>query len=274
MSEIISFQNLQDTEKRLVSIADSVKIKLDLADDMACTEETKQAVKKYRAELKKEFESYETERKEKTAEYETPLRLFKEMYNKYIDTPYKEADIALKAKIDAVEWEQKNAKAQAVEAYGQELLDAYALDWLDVSRITPAVTLSASEKSLKTTVKEKADKIKSDIDCIHLIDDSGEMFAEYIKTLDLAQAKIIVNERRAAIEAAEKAKAAYRQQEEVKEAVEEHVDSFAPPTVEKEPEKVFTMTFTVTGTLEQLKALKAFMIGNNMEFRNGGGDSE
>lgn len=268
MSEIISFSDLKATEDRLISIGGGVKERMQLAVDMACTEDTKQAVKKYRAELKKEFEGYETERKNKTAEYETPLRLFKEMYNKYIATPYKEADIALKAKIDAVEWEQKNAKAQAVEAYGQELLDAYALDWLDVSRIMPVVTLSASEKSLKATVKEKADKIKSDIDCIHLIDDSGEMFAEYIKTLDLAQAKIIVTERRAAIEAAEKAKAAYRQQEEVKEAVEEHVDSFAPPTVEKEPEKVYTMTFTVKGTMEQLKALKAFMIGQSIEFKN------
>lgn len=273
MSEIISFSDLKATEDRLISIGGGVKERMQLAVDMACTEDTKQAVKKYRAELKKEFESYETERKEKTAEYETPLRLFKKMYNKYIATPYKEADIALKAKIDAVEWEQKNAKAQAVEAYGQELLDAYALDWLDVSRIMPTVTLSASEKSLKATVKEKADKIKSDIDCIHLIDDSGEMFAEYINFLDLAMAKTTVEKRRKAVEEAEKAKAAYTQNEEVNRQSEEKVDMLAPPTVKEEKpeeEKKYTMTFTVTGTIQQLKAIKAFLINNNIIFTNGG----
>lgn len=269
MSEIISINDIQATEQRLRVIADNVKDKLAQAENMACTEETKQAVKKFRAELKKEFDSYEVERKEKTAEYEAPLRVFKDIYNRLIAVPFKEADTQLKSKIDAVETAQKAEKEQAVRDYAEELKAAHALDWLDVSRIMPAVTLSASEKSLKATVKEKADKIKSDIDCIHLIDDSGEMFAEYIKTLDLAQAKIIVTERRAAIEAAEKAKAAYKQQEEVKQEVTEKVEQLAPPTVVQE-EKTYTMTFTVSGTIGQLKALKAFMISNNIDFINGG----
>ena len=37
-----------------------------------------------------------------------------------------------------------------------------------------------------------------------------------------------------------------------------------------EEEKKYTMTFTVSGTMEQLKALKAFMIENNINFTNGG----
>lgn len=271
MSEIISINDIQATEQRLRVIADNVKDKLAQAENMACTEDTKQAVKKYRAELKKEFESYETERKEKTAEYETPLRLFKEMYNKYIATPYKEADIALKAKIDAVEWEQKNAKAQAVEAYGQELLDAYALDWLDVSRIMPNITLSASEKSLKKAVKDSADKIKADVDCINAISDNAELMAEYMKCLNLAQAKLTVVERQHAIEAAKKAKSAYSQQEEIYKEAEKKIEQLAPPEiVPEQEEKTHSMTFTVSGTIEQLKALKAFMIDNNIDFKNGG----
>ncbi len=147
------------------------------------------------------------------------------------------------------------------------------MDWLDAGRIIPAITLSASEKSLKAAVKEKVDKIKADIDCIHLIDDSGEMFAEYINFLDLAMAKTTVERRKKTIEEAEKAKATYSQQEEVIQQAEEKVDMLAPPTVKEEKpeeEKKYTMTFTVTGTIQQLKAIKAFLIENNIEFKNGG----
>ena len=78
-----------------------------------------------------------------------------------------------------------------------------------------------------------------------------------------------VVERQHAIEAAEKAKTAYNQQEELDREAEKRIEQLAPPTVVQE-EKTYTMTFTVSGTLEQLKALKAFMIENNINFTNGG----
>ena len=231
----------------------------------------KQAVKKYRTDLKKEFEDLETERKEKTREYEKPLEEFKTVYNELITKPYKAADQALKNKIDEVETLQKNEKRQAVESYATELIQSYALDWLESSRIMPSVTLSASEKSLKKAVKDSADKIKADVDCINAISDNAELMAEYMKCLNLAQAKLTVVERQHAIEAAEKAKTAYNQQEEIDREAEKRVEQLAPPTVVSEQEeKIHSMTFTVNGTIEQLKALKAFMIENNINFTNGG----
>ena len=238
---------------------------------MACTEETKQAVKKYRAELKKEFEELENERKEKTAEYEKPLEAFKAVYRDYIATPYKQADQALKTKIDEVETAQKDAKRKAIESYAKELIQAYALDWLDVSRVIPNVTLSASEKSLKKAVKDAADKIKQDIDCINSISNNAEFMAEYMKCLSLAQAKMTVVERQHAIEQAEKATGAYQKQEEIYQEAEKKIDQLAPPEiVPEQEEKTYQMTFTVSGTIEQLKAIKAFMIENNINFTNGG----
>jgi hypothetical protein len=99
------------------------------------------------------------------------------------------------------------------------------------------------------------------------------MFAEYMNCLDLATAKITVEKRRKAVEEAKKAKAAYSQNEEVNRQAEEKVDMLTPPTIEEEKpeeEKKYTMTFTVSGTIDQLKALKAFMIENNIIFANGG----
>ena len=58
-------------------------------------------------------------------------------------------------------------------------------------------------------------------------------------------------------------------QEEIYKEAEKKIEQLAPP-VEVEEEKTYTMTFTVSGTIEQLKALKAFMISNNIDFINGG----
>lgn len=269
MNDIISITELSVTEQALKQINAEQKQRLDGALQMACTEETKQAVKKYRTELKKTFEELEAERKEKTAEYEKPLKDFKAMYDEYISKPFKEADQALKTKIDEVEKTQKNAKREAVENYARELIQAYALTWLDVYQVMPNITLSASEKALKKQVKDTVDRIKSEVDCINAMPDSSELMAEYMNCLNLADAQMIVTQRKKAIEQAEQAKAAYKEQEEVKQEVTERIEQLAPP-VEVEETKTYTMTFTVSGTIEQLKALKAFMIANNINFTNGG----
>lgn len=267
--DIISINELSVTEINLKRISAEHKDQLENALKMACTEETKKAVKAYRAELNKLYGELENERKAVTAEYEKPLKEFKIMYDIYITKPFKAADQALKNKIDEVEALQKSEKRQAVESYATELIQSYALDWLESSRIMPNVTLSASEKSLKKEVKDKVEKIKSEIDCINAISDNSELMAEYMNCLNLAQAKLTVVERQHAIEAAEKAKTAYNQQEELDREAEKRIEQLAPPTVVQE-EKTYTMTFTVSGTIEQLKALKAFMINNNIIFTNGG----
>ena len=269
MNDIISITELSVTEQALKQINAEQKQRLDGALQMACTEETKQAVKKYRTELKKTFEELEAERKEKTAEYEKPLKDFKAMYDEYISKPFKEADSALKQKIDEVEKVQKDIKREAVENYARELIQAYALTWLDVYQVMPNITLSASEKALKKQVKDTVDRIKSEVDCINAMPDSSELMAEYMNCLNLADAQMIVTQRKKAIEQAEQAKAAYKEQEEVKQEVTERIEQLTPP-VEVEEEKTYTMTFTVSGTIEQLKALKAFMINNNITFTNGG----
>ena len=271
MIDIISITELSTTEQSLQRIASQIEGRLSAALQMTCTEETKTAVKKYRAELSKQFAEFEAERKEKTAEYEKPLKQFKELYDRYITKPFKNADTALKIKISEVENVQRAEKTTAVEDYALELITAYSLSWLDVSRIMPNITLSASEKSLKKAVKDSADKIKADVDCINAISDNAELMAEYMKCLNLAQAKLTVVERQHAIEAAEKAKSAYIQQEEIYKEAEKKIEQLAPPEiVPEQEEKTYSMTFTVSGTIEQLKALKAFMINNNIIFTNGG----
>ena len=62
-------------------------------------------------------------------------------------------------------------------------------------------------------------------------------------------------------------------QEEIKQETEKKVEMLAPPVVEEKPPKeevkLYRMTFTVSGTKEQLKALKAFIIDNNIQIIGG-----
>lgn len=272
MTEILSIVDLPQTEQALKEISERCKDRLKLAEQMACTEETKQATKKLRAELNKEFSEYEAERKELTAEYEKPLKMFKDIYNQYIAEPFRNADIALKVKINDVETAQREEKTLEVKEYADELQQAYALDWLETERIMPNITLSASVKSLKKEVKETLDRIKSEVDCINAISDNSELMAQYMECLDLPAAQTIIAMRKKHKEQAEQAMAIYKQQEEVKQEVVERIEQLAPPVIEEEKpeEKKYTMTFTVSGTIEQLKALKTFMIDNNITFSNGG----
>lgn len=276
MTEILSIVDFPQTEQALKEISERCKDRLKLAEQMACTEETKQAAKKLRAELNKEFSEYEAERKERTAEYEKPLKMFKDIYNQYIAEPFRNADIALKVKINDVETAQREEKTLEVKEYADELKLAYALDWLETERIMPNVTLSASAKSLKKEVKETLDRIKLEVDCINAISDNSELMAQYMECLDLPAAQTIIAMRKKHKEQAEQAMAIYKQQEEVKQEVVERIEQLAPPVIEEEkPEgKKYTMTFTVSGTIEQLKKLKFFMIENNIEFKNGGNNNE
>lgn len=277
-ANVISIYDLSLTEQNLARIAEECKDKIEIAKTMACTEDTKKAVKKTRAELKKQFNEYETERKARTAEYEEPLKRFKELYNKYIKEPFMTADTALAKKIDDVERMQKAEKYDNLKAYAQELKTAYALNWLDVDRIMPNVTLSKTQTAYEKEIAEILDKIKRDVDTINQLGDDGETLAEYMDCLDFAQACMTINQRKQAIEQAKQASQAYTQAETEKQAVEESVTQLAPPIIEEEPQKseepVYTMTFTVSGTMEQLKALKAFMVESKIDFKNGGKKDE
>ena len=281
--DTISIYDLSVTEKNLQRIAEECREKIEAAKAMACTEETKQAVRKTRTELKKKFDEYETERKVRTAEYEKPLKDFKTLYDKYIKIPFTEADAALKRKIDDVEDIQKLEKANNVMVYAIELIKAYSLDWLgpDVMRIMPKINLTDSETKLQKQVTATLDRIKKDVDYINKLESKDEILAEYMESLDMTQALDTVERRKQAILKAQQTSQTYTEQENIKHEVEETVTQLAPPVVEEEtPEEnisempVFQMTFTVTGTMQQLKALKAFLIENNIEFKNGGNTNE
>ena len=271
-AELIRVVQLPEIEEHLQSIKVAVTQKVNDALSLICTEDTVKSVKAVRADLNKDLKDFEERRKAVKKAIMSPYEQFEAVYKECISDTYKKADIELKAKIDSVENELKEAKRTEVEAYFEECSKSVGVDFVKLSDLNLNVTLSASVKSLKRQVKEYFDKVIQDLALIATLEHTTEILVEYRKTLDVSDAVLTVQERHKAIAEQEKRNAeasviAEKQAEtveKVEKAVRESVtEEISAPEVEEAPpegnEPVYEATFRVTGTLAQLKALKKFL---------------
>lgn len=271
-AELIRVVQLPEIEEHLQSIKVAVTQKVNDALSLICTEDTVKSVKAVRADLNKDLKDFEERRKAVKKAIMSPYEQFEAVYKECISDTYKKADAELKAKIDSVENELKEAKRTEVEAYFEECSKSVGVDFVKLSDLNLNITLSASVKSLKRQVKEYFDKVIQDLALIATLEHTTEILVEYRKTLDVSDAVLTVQERHKEIAEQEKRNAeasiiAEKQAEtveKVEKAVRESVaEEISAPEVEEAPpegnEPVYEATFRVTGTLAQLKALKKFL---------------
>lgn len=261
-------------EDKLEAIHAEISEQIQAVTVLECTEETVKEIKKVKADLNKQLKAYEEARKGVKKAVIEPYQQFETVYKRCVSDVFKAADEELKAKIATVENALKLEKHEKVSSYAIEKRDSLALTWLNIEEIMPNITLSASEKSLKAAVEARLDAVYADVQAI----DDYEVFVEYKKSLNLAQAQTIVRERKAEIE---RAKAETEQREKIEQAKAEaatRVQEIIPdeeeavlmPPTQELVEDVYSMTFTVSATLTKLKALKQYMMDNDIEFMNGG----
>lgn len=270
---IIKVTQLPIIEENLRKLKEETEKKAELAEQMVCTDDTRKTVKATRADLAKEYKELETMRKQVKEQIEKPYKDFLTVYNECVAEPYKKADKALKDKIDSVERALKDEKKEKVKVYAEELKTAYALSWLKTEVILPNVTLSDSLSKLRQIIADKLERVSLDCKCIAEITDSNEsaeVLAEYKKTLNLAQARLTVSQRKREIEEARADAEGTAEQEQVIEEATERVEqveeTLPPPVVEQPEEKQYRMRFTVYGTISQLKELKNFMNERGIQY--------
>ncbi|MDO4726285.1 MAG: DUF1351 domain-containing protein [Porphyromonadaceae bacterium] len=254
------------------------------------TEDTVKSVKAMRASLNKEKTEYEERRKFIKQHVLAPYNEFEAQYKLHIADKYEKADNTLKLKIGTFETKIKDEKASKVRAYFNEYAQSKRIDFLKFEQANISVGLSNSEKSLLETAKAFIDNVATAIDTIDELPNDVEYKAlahsYYKESLNLsaalARAKATIEakeaeaKRLAAIEQA-------RQEAEARKAAEPKNEPLQAPIAERaEPKEaeqaqeaetsakveVYEMTFSVRGTIEQLKALKAFMIEREIEFSN------
>lgn len=277
---IISYEKIQEVGTQVKQRIEALEL-----DKLLVTEETKNAVKNTRAELNKEFEAFETQRKLIKEAILKPYEAFENSYKNYIAQNYKNADETLKNKITAFENQLKEEKENAVKEYFFELCQSKNIDFLTFERLGLKVNLTTSLKSLKDSVLAFVEQVEKNLDLISNVPESDEFkseaLAEYKQTLDVSalrntqirrekreqERKILEEkERKKALEIAQK----QAQQEAQKplqapEVVQSTMD-FSENQQVTENTEVFEMTFTITGTIDQLKAVKQFLISNNIPF--------
>ena len=275
----------QEIDKRIAA--------LDL-DKQLVTEDTKKAVKDTRAMLNKELKDFEEQRKHIKEQVVAPYEAFEKAYNSFIKVKYEKADSILKVKIDEFNERLKADKEARIRAYFTELCQANNIDFLPFERLGLNIRLNDTDKSLKDIVNTNIDNVVKSLEFIESLTDpdeyKAEILADYKETLDVMRsinnAKYRKQQREAELQRLEAQKARAEQARLAAEArakevaplqAPEEVPAPAPQEVPAPPQEILApapqevvpdlivTSFTVQGTMEQLKALKAYIISNNIK---------
>nr|DAV53478.1 MAG TPA: Protein of unknown function (DUF1351) [Caudoviricetes sp.] len=290
MQEIILLKQEPIIEYNLLSeVGEVIQARIaDLnLDGQVVTDQTVKSVKDMRAELNKEFAEFEKQRKFIKEAVSKPYQEFEAKYKEFVAKHYNEADDTLKGKIFSFENTLRLEREKELQGYFMELCSAKNIDFVPFRLMHLNITLSASLKSLKTQILEFVSKVEQDIELAKTVSDSQEfndkVMYEYRRSLDINTAINTVKEREQALIAAkeraeEEAKRKAEQEEQARLQAEKASTEQptaaeplkAPMVEEQQPTNTdtaeeFEMTFTVKGTFEQLKALKQFIVDNNIK---------
>lgn len=275
----------QEIDKRIAA--------LDL-DKQLVTEDTKKAVKDIRAMLNKELDNFEEQRKRIKEQVVAPYEAFEKAYNSFIKVKYEKADSILKVKIDEFNERLKADKEARIRAYFTELCQANNIDFLPFERLGLKIGLSDSDKSLKDLVNTNIDNVVKSLEFIESLTDpdeyKAEILADYKQTLDVMiainNAKYRKQQREAELQRLEAQKARAEQARLAAEARAKEVaplqepEEVPPPAIQEAPAPpqevpapapqevtpdLIVTNFTVQGTMEQLRALKAYILSNNIK---------
>lgn len=283
--DLITVKQLPVIEDQLRQVKKRIEERVATALTLVVNENTYKEVKRVRAALSKEYRALEDRRKEVKKAILAPYVKFEELYKTCAGDIYAEADAKLKKKIDEVEDGIKSEKADEIRAYFSEYCKSKNIDFIKFEDAGINVTMSASKKSLKERSAAFIDKVSEDLELIETQEHKEEILVEYKKSLNVAQAITTVTSRKEAIERerkrceeleAQREKAA-KAQKKVEAAVENNnseneisepanapvsapvsapTETIITPTTD---EPVYSTSFRVLGTIEQLKALKQFL---------------
>lgn len=271
--QLIVVEQLPVIKQYLEELKGEILEKVKTANALVCTEDTVKEVKKVRTDLTKQFKELEDQRKAVKNAVMTPYNEFEEIYKENVSDLFKEADATLKAKIDSVEDGIKEEKRKELSEYFEEYKNSLNIGFVSFETMDLKVGLSDSMKSLKEKVSQYLDKINDDLMLIDTQEHKEEILVEYRNSLNVANAITIVNNRIKAIEeekARQEALSVAKEQEQQRIEQVEQVIVETTPVEEKEQvdEPVYTMTFTVRGTKEQLKGVKNYLESEGLEYGN------
>ena len=273
-------------------------------DNQLVTDDTLKSAKDTRATLRKELAVFEEQRKFIKEQVNAPYEAFEKAYKEHIKVHYDKADSTLKAKIDEVQNRLLDDKRGRIKDYFKEFCAAQGIDFLIFERLPLNITLSASDKSLKEQVTGFVSEVSKGLQLIDSLNEPDEFKAEiltdYKQTLDITRAiqgaqyrrqqreaelqrieaqRVAAEQARAAAAARAQAQAPLQAPAQVTYEAQPAapVQSAAPvqpaavqgatQAAQEDENVVVQATFTVIGTRAQLRALRAFLDNNNIQYQ-------
>ena len=225
--------------------------------------------KNMRADLRRRFDALEQQRKAVKAAVMEPYNAAEKTYKEKIATPLTDADKQLKDWIDSYQNEVKQNCRQELQEYFDELCDALHIDFVTFEQTGVVVDMATANlkdpKKARNTIHDFLNRIEEDRRTISTMEHAEEIMAEYRQSLSLSTAIATVNDRRLRIRQESENLEELRNRE-AKTAVTRQVLYAEAPEIIPE-EDIYTVTFTATGTLSQLRSLKAFLAGNNITYQ-------
>lgn len=260
VASIDGVANIQSNMEQIKEQAIMIK---NWYDSLVITEDMLKDIKSEKSQINKAKDTVATYRKDIVKEFKKPIEQF-ELLAKETENILNEAYATCNEAVKRFEDETKAKKTEEVKAYFDEYAESLKIDFVEYERLGINVTLTASMKSLKEAVKVCLDKIASEIDLINIQKEEliPDMLVEYKKTLNVANAIKNVTDRHKAIEeekARQEALKALKAEEEKTIAKAKEVIEEVTAPVEVKEVKTYRSTFTVYGTVEQLRALKEFL---------------
>lgn len=274
LNELVVVERLPQIKEQLQIISDEVDKEIEYALSLDCTEESKQEVKKARANLNKINNVLEEKRKEVKKTILAPYEVFEEVYDNLVKGKLKNADSTLKTRLELIESEQLNSKRDNLIGFAIEYFKRYNIPaYVTFSDIGLNITLSASEKSLKEQIVSFCEKVNQDLNLMKFEDYGIEIENEYsMNGLDYAKAKLTVMQRYERLKELEERNKKEQEKQEQQEKIIEEVNSAleeeitAPQElVEKlnediEFEERLECTFKVWATKEELIKIKKYLM--------------
>lgn len=272
-------------------------------DNQLVTDETLKSAKNTRTMLRKELDDFETQRKYIKEQVNAPYEAFEKAYKEHIKVHYDKADSTLKAKIDEVQNRLITDKSARIKEYFTELCQQQCIDFLIFERLPLNITLSASDKSLKEQVAGFVGEVTKSIQLIESLNEpdefKAEMLTEYKQTLDVTRAiqnaqyrkqqrevelvrieaqRVAAEQARLAAEARARETAPLQAPAQVNEVqpatpvqpaapIQPEPVQEATEAVQEDENEIVQSAFTVIGTRAQLRALRAFLDNNKIQYK-------
>lgn len=264
-NNLIIIKQLPIIEQQLMAVKEEISARVQDALSLECSADTVKEIKKVRAELNREHTEFESRRKAVKKAIMAPYEEFEALYRECISDQYKNADEEFKHRIAEIESTVLNAKFNEAAEYFNEYSKSAGIDFVPFETAVPQITMSVSMKRLKEQAKNFIDKVSNDIKLINSMPFSTEIMIEYKACCDITRATQTVLDRHEKMEIEESLTAIAREMDEatINELTAEDPEPLPAPT---ETEEVHRMSFRVTGTIKQLKALKEYMTEQGIEF--------